>query len=137
MGSIREKVDDLIKKYGTNDPFKIAEFMGIEIIYENLGKSFGYFSKICRIPIIHINESISYEKQLFTIAHELGHAILHPNENTAFLKSNTYYSTEKIEVEANIFAIDLLFKENNSITIKEATETYGAPEQLLYKNFYA
>ena len=134
--TIQKKVDDLIKKYGTTNPFELADFLGIMVVYENLGKSLGYFSNICRIPIIHINDSISYEKQLFTIAHELGHAVLHPNENTAFLKANTLYSTEKIEVEANTFAIELLFNGNNSITIKEAIEEYGAPKQLLYKNFY-
>lgn len=136
MGSIREKVDDLIKKYGTNDPFKIAEFMGILVLYENLGTSLGYFSKICRIPIIHINELIPYEKQLFTVTHELGHAVLHPNENTAFLKANTLYSTDRIEIEANTFAIHLLSKQAENITIHEATEQYGIPEQLIIKNFY-
>ena len=137
MGPIREKVDDLIKKYDTTNPFELADFLGIMVVYENLGKSLGYFSNICRIPIIHINDSITYEKQLFTIAHELGHAVLHPNENTAFLKANTLYSTEKIEVEANTFAIELLFNGNSSITIKEAIEYYGAPEQLIIKNFYS
>lgn len=106
------------------------------ILYENLGRSLGYFSKICRIPIIHINESIPYEKQLFTIAHELGHAILHPNENTSFLKANTLYSTSKMETEANTFAIHLLSKQEGNITIREAQEQYGIHEQLMIKNFY-
>lgn len=136
MGSIRKKVDDLIKKHGTNDPFELAEALGIMIIYENLGRSLGYFSKICRIPIIHINESITYERQIFTCAHELGHAVLHPDENTSFLKANTLYSTSRLETEANSFAIQLLLKQSNNITIHEATEKYGISEQLIMKNFY-
>lgn len=136
MGSIREKVDELIKKYGTSNPFEVADLMGIMVLYEHLGNSLGYFSKICRIPIIHVNESISYEKQLFTCAHELGHAVLHPNENTSFLKANTLHSTSKLETEANTFAIQLLSKQEENITIKEATEKYGVCEQLMIKNFY-
>lgn len=137
MGLIREKVNDLICKYDTNNPFEIANAKGIKILYENLGKSLGYYSNICRIPVIHINENSNEQQQLFTCAHELGHAVLHPNQNTAFLKANTLYSTDKIEVEANGFAIELLFNKGcEVITIREATEQYGVSEQLLIKKIY-
>ncbi|EQB34878.1 hypothetical protein M948_18025 [Virgibacillus sp. CM-4] len=137
--TIKKKVGQLVEKYGTNDPFKIAEAMGIEIVYENLGTSLGYFSSIYRTTIIHINESLSYKKQLYTIAHELGHVVLHPDENTAFLKGNTYCLTDKKEVEANTFAIELLLSntENGNVSFDQAIEDYGMPEQLLVKFFYS
>lgn len=138
MGAIRKKVDELIKNHGTNDPFDLAKAMGIEVVFEYLGDSLGYFSKFNRTSIIHINESLPYETQLSTCAHELGHAMLHPDKNTAFLKGNTLYSTDKIEIEANAFMVELLFNRETerSITIQEATEHYGVSEQLLIKNFY-
>ena len=43
-----------------------------------------------------------------TIAHELGHAILHPKSNTPFLRANTLYSVNKLETEANRFMALLL-----------------------------
>ncbi|WP_368653161.1 ImmA/IrrE family metallo-endopeptidase [Ornithinibacillus sp. 4-3] len=136
--TIKKKIEQLVKKYETNNPFKIANELNITIVYEPLGSISGYYSKSHRFKVIHINENLPYEKQLSTCAHELGHAILHPNENTAFLKANTYYSTEKIEVEANMFALELLFAQRGdyTVTIKEATEQYGVSEQLFYKNFY-
>ncbi|NBJ71011.1 ImmA/IrrE family metallo-endopeptidase [Roseburia sp. 1XD42-34] len=103
-----------------------------------LGKILGFHTRHARVSIIHINENASTEQQIFTCAHELAHAILHPEINTPFLKFNTYYSTSKIEVEANTFAIKLVFRKDmtSTITIKDAVENYGIPEQLLIKNFY-
>lgn len=46
---------------------------------------------------------------MFICAHELGYAIFHPDANTHFLKKNTLFSTESIELEANFFAVRLLF----------------------------
>ncbi|SHH95446.1 ImmA/IrrE family metallo-endopeptidase [Virgibacillus chiguensis] len=135
---IKDKVDSLIKQYDTNNPFKIAEAMDIVVRTIPLGKILGFHTRHSRVSIIHINENASTEQQIFTCAHELGHAILHPGVNTPFLKFNTYYSTSKIEVEANTFAIKLVFRNDmsTSITIKEAAESYGVPEQILIKNFY-
>lgn len=135
---IKKKVRLLVKKYDTNNPFEIARAMGIVVRKIPLGKFLGYHTRKCRVSIIHLNESLTLEQQTFTCCHELGHAIYHPNVNTPFLKSNTLYSTEKIEQEANEFAIELLFCEEsaNTITIHEATEQYGIPEQLLVKKIY-
>ena len=128
-------IKQLIKKYGTSNPFKIAKAMDITIVYEDLGSSWGYFSNLYRTVIIHINKNLSYEKQMLTCAHELRHVIQHPEHNMAFLKANTFFSTDKYETEANLFAVELLFSDNNnSITYEEAVNTYGIPEQFL-KNF--
>lgn len=130
---IKGKVNLLIHKFNTNCPYKIAKQMGIQVLYEPLGNTLGYYSKHFRIKVIHLNESAESKKQLYVCAHELGHAILHPNSNTPFLKKHTFLSTEKIEVEANTFAIELLFKdiEKEYITLNEAVEEYGIPKQLV------
>ncbi|MEW8956389.1 ImmA/IrrE family metallo-endopeptidase, partial [Clostridium sp.] len=46
--------------------------------------------------------------QIFTCGHELGHAILHEDSNTPFLRNNTFYSINKLERQANMFAAYLL-----------------------------
>ena len=66
--------------------------MDITIVYEDLGSSWGYFSNLYRTVIIHINKNLSYEKQMLTCAHELGHVIQHPEHNMAFLKANTFFN---------------------------------------------
>lgn len=138
MTKIKKKVSQLVKKYGTNNPFKLAESLNITIVYEPLGSIYGYYSKSHRFKVIHLNENLPYEKQTSTCAHELGHAIFHPESNTAFLRENTFFPTSKIEQEANEFMMELLFVQyvNDSTTIKEAVEEYGIPEQIIKKNFY-
>lgn len=129
----------LIQKHGTNDPFKIAKLSGILVVYEPLGSILGYYSKTHRSKVIHINNFLRSEQQMFTCAHELAHAILHPDTNTAFLKSNTFYSTEKIEIEANNFAVDLLFPHGfgNAVTLDQAIDDYCIPEEILLKKIYS
>lgn len=137
---IKEIVNQLIKKYGTMNPFELADLLGIVVIFEPLGSIYGYYSKSHRTKVIHINENLPYEKQYFTCTHELGHVVLHPDENTAFLKKHTLFSTDKIEIEANTFAIELLLPDDlfidleyiySCFTIYEAIKDKGIPEELL------
>lgn len=132
---IREKVKFLVNKHQTNDPFRLAKALGIIVMYENLGNILGYYSRTYRYKVIHINENSSENLQMFTCGHELGHAILHPDTNTSFLKSNTYFSTDKIEYEANRFALELLLNDN-PIAVKEAIALYEVSEQALIKKFF-
>ncbi|MFD2446418.1 ImmA/IrrE family metallo-endopeptidase [Bacillus sp. CGMCC 1.16607] len=144
MKSIITVVDKLVKKYSTNCPFKIARHLGIEIMYENLGQyNLGYYNKKFRVKMIHINQNAGERQKIFICAHELSHAICHPDANTPFLKKNTFFSTEKIEMEANYFAVRLLFSKEyfkEEVSLTEAIYEYGIPEQLVFsvvnsKNF--
>ncbi|OEC02154.1 hypothetical protein GY31_09025 [Lysinibacillus sphaericus] len=135
---IKSIVNQLIEKYGTNDPFKLAEYMGVLIVFEPLGNTFGYYNKHFRVPMIHINENADRKLQIFICGHELGHYIQHEDINTSFLKKHTLFSTDKIEIEANTFALELLlpddlFLEQNdsSFTIYDAIEEKGVPLELL------
>ncbi|WP_138496286.1 ImmA/IrrE family metallo-endopeptidase [Paenibacillus pinistramenti] len=102
-------ITKLIRTCGTNNPFAIAEHRNILVLYEQLGKHiWGYFSNAYRIPIIHINEDLNEFERTFTAAHELGHCLLHAKLNTPFLRRNTLISVDRIEQEANRFAIKLL-----------------------------
>lgn len=135
---INTKIQELINLYETNCPFKLAKNLGVTVLYEDLGETLGYFSKYFRMKFIHINQNIDEKKQLYTCSHELGHAIFHPDDNTAFLKKNTFFSLDKKEIEANTFAINLLFHDSfldENICIQEAIEEYGVPKELvLLKN---
>jgi len=104
---------NLIKTHGTNNPWKIAAERNILVLYEDLGKSvWGYFTCMNRIPSIHINNRLGNGESLFTGAHELGHGIMHRGINTPFLKRHTLFSVDKIERQANQFAIHLLIGDN-------------------------
>lgn len=105
---IKRTVEKLMRKYNTNDPFKLAEKLNIIVKYDDLGNTWGYFITYKRIKIIHINNNLEEWLQRYTCAHELGHSILHKGVPTPFLKKHTLFSIDKIERQANTFAVELL-----------------------------
>lgn len=97
---------------------------------------------------IHINQNLNEKEAEFTCAHELGHAILHPNASTPFLRSKTFISVDKLEIEANNFAVNLLIPddtiveivENRDYTIGQMARLLGYSQELIklrMKAFYA
>ena len=119
MKGITPKI--LIQRYKTKNPIDLAKSMGIIVIFEPLGEINGYFNTAFRQKIIHINSELSYHKQIFTAAHELGHALLHPHANTPFLRESTLFSVNKLEIEANKFAVDFLISDEDIRNIKHLT----------------
>ena len=111
----------LINKYKTNNPQEIAQELGIIILFEPLGDINGYYNTAFRQKLIHININLPKYKQQFTIAHELGHALLHPKANTPFLREKTLFSINKLEIEANKFAVDLLITDEAIAEVKHLT----------------
>lgn len=133
---IKEIAEKLMKKYKTNCPFTLAKRMNITILYEDLGDTMGYFNKDFRFKFIHINQSLNEEESTFTCAHELGHAIQHHDVNTPFLKRHTLFSVDKIEREANTFAVELLLpdrliEENTDCSIFNIGKMVGIPDKLI------
>lgn len=133
---IRKKTNALKKKYGTNNPFDIAKYLGIKVIFEPLGSISGYYNKQLRMKQIHKNHDLSDHDQLFTCAHELGHAIMHPDANTPFLRKRTWLLISKIEIEADKFAIELLidaeiFLEFQEFTTDQIARALGYNEELI------
>lgn len=110
---IENKVLSLVRKFGTSNPYKIAKELDINLLESNLGEVKGYYTKIRRIKFIFINESLSQDEKLFTMAHELGHAVLHYNTSTPHLLSMKYRYTSKIESEADEFATILMKQYSN------------------------
>lgn len=133
---IRKKVKTLKRKYGTNNPFDIADHLGIKVIFEPLGSIKGYYNKQLRMKQIHINCDLMDHDQLFTCAHELGHAIMHPDANTPFLRNRTGILVSKMEIEADKFATELLVSDEmilefQEYTIGQIARALGYDEELI------
>ncbi|MFV9511835.1 ImmA/IrrE family metallo-endopeptidase [Tepidibacillus sp. LV47] len=136
---IKQIVEKLVKKHGTNNPFEIASQKGIVLLFEQLGGIYGYHHSFKRINIIHINSELDESTQRFVCAHELGHAVLHPELSTSFLRKNTLFCMDKVEREANEFAVELLLPDdciytyrNTDMTIYEVATTYGIPKEVVH-----
>lgn len=124
----------IVEKYKTNNPEIIAKKMGITIIYNDLGATRGFYSQIMDKHFIHINNKLSDEDKLYTIAHELGHYLLHDQSNLYFLKEKMVnYPINKIELEADVFASyfivsDEEIKEINNIIA--VSQCYGLSQKV-------
>lgn len=105
---ISNLVNNLVKKYKTNDPRELCDALGINVMYEDLGSIHGFYQYAPKNKIIHLNIRLSEIDMLFTCAHELGHAILHSNLNILFLESKTTQVKGKYEMQADQFAAELL-----------------------------
>ena len=108
----------------------------INLLNEPIRKKQKEYNQSYHKKFIHINEEVPREEQLFICAHELGHAILHPNANTPFLVSNTFFCVNKLEIEANRFAADLIcpdekIRELSGYTISEMAACLGLEEDLV------
>lgn len=128
--NINAIVSFLVKKYGTRNPFKLADYLNIKVLYEELGAINGYYNKQLRMKQIHINCNLEDNMKRFTCAHELGHAIIHPEVNTPFLKTQTFLSVNRLEIEANTFAINMLIPdetvlENYNYTTEQLSRLLG------------
>ena len=65
-----------------------------------------------------------------------GHAIMHPNASTPFLSSKTLLSIDKLEREANTFAVNLLIPdelitENQNYTTEQLSRLLGYNQELI------
>lgn len=124
---IKEKVDQLIKKFKTDNPFELAELLKIQVVHWPLHEEVnGLYQYEKRVKFIYINSTLPYLMQRVVCAHELGHAILHPKLNCTFLKNHTFYNINRYENEANRFASELLISDN----LKEDYPSYFNLEQI-------
>lgn len=125
------------RKFGTNDPLKIAQYLKIQVYFCPLGNTAGNYVYIHRVKWIFVNSDI--EDEIFKkviLAHELGHALLHPKENCAFMAHKTLLLTSQIERQANLFAANLLITDEllqdyEGFTREQFCDCTGFPDELL------
>lgn len=109
--SFREKCK--ISRYGIMDLFRECERCGYKLIrYPLEGKvALGFATKMDEDIVIYTNSFSRLSREIFTLAHEIGHVILHFGEKNSFIDDNTTIAGNNIdekEQEANYFAACLL-----------------------------
>lgn len=112
--SFREKCR--ISRYGIIDLFKECERCDYKLIRYPLGEEadLGFTMKKDNETVIFTNTSSRLAREIFTLAHEIGHVILHMEDATAFIDDAitiSNRSTDEREQEANYFAVCLLMPE--------------------------
>ncbi|MEF3330613.1 ImmA/IrrE family metallo-endopeptidase [Oceanobacillus oncorhynchi] len=137
---IKETVEGITKKYKTNDPYAIISAKNIILVEREMHEDiYGFYKYIRRNKFIFLNSRLSEPIKRFTSAHELAHVELHSKTNTPFLRRKTLLSVDRIEQEANRFAVELLLLdesiyqyEDTNMTINEIGGIYGVPEEVTH-----
>jgi Zn-dependent peptidase ImmA (M78 family) len=123
MRDAERKADSLIQQFKITVPpvpvHEIAQKLGLDVIAYDLGEEVsGTLVVENGKGFIGYNPTHSKKRQRFTIAHEIGHFILHPADNSLFVdqdfivkyRSNNTYSRRELiqEQQANAFGAALL-----------------------------
>lgn len=117
-GGIAMRVDalskvgsDLVKRFGTRDPFHIARGLGIDVLFcDGFGSLKGMYRVIQRNRFIFINQDLCPQMQRMVCAHELGHDQLHRElaKGSALQEFLLYDMATRPEYEANVVAAEIL-----------------------------
>ncbi|QGG47416.1 ImmA/IrrE family metallo-endopeptidase [Heliorestis convoluta] len=112
-----EKIADTVRAeckvtgYGFQNIFEAAEKLGYQVIRYPIGKDeFLGFAMIKEGErIVFSNSSLILSREIFSIAHELGHQKLHLSEQgLTLIKDDDFTNRDEYEVEANYFAASLM-----------------------------
>lgn len=127
----------------------IAKKLNVEVVLDPFEQNFfspepeisGTFTYVNNVPTCTINSQHHKNRQRFTLAHELGHYVLHHGEKSD--NKNTLYrngTTNPDEVEANAFAAELLMPkgivrylivEQGITSISELAKSFMVSEQAM------
>lgn len=136
---MNEKIRGLVsyyrRKFNTDNPFEIADNLGILYQYCDLNFE-GCYMFLKNHRYIFINKELQDNEMRMVMAHELGHAILHRKNNCYFIKNKTLLLNSKVEKEANLFAAELLIPnemilENYHYTIEQFSRLFGYEKKLI------
>jgi Zn-dependent peptidase ImmA (M78 family) len=159
FNAARRKASEILREAKVRrapiDLNKIAQFVGATIYYEPLDNEIsGMVTRTRnRSALIGVNSLHARTRQRFSIAHEIGHLVLHQDEmlhidskyQIALRSPQSSMGTDAKEVEANQFAAELLMPKNlieNDVSelmgdleiedaVSELAEKYQVSEQAM------
>ena len=105
----KRTAESLVRKFGTRDPFRLAEELGCIVIRTSLRGIRGFWHHAQRQNILFVDEALPEQEARFVCAHELGHILLHRGYNRIYMDANTYFPVNRQEIEANRFAVHYLY----------------------------
>lgn len=141
---IYSRACSLVRKYGTRDPFRLADCMGVDVIFRpDFASLPGMYAVVCGNRVIFLKDGMDEDLARIVAAHELGHDVFHRDlakrgiirEYGLFdLKSETEYT-------ANAFAAHILIDTDEFLDLARdgcdfstaARALYTEPDLLLIK----
>lgn len=105
--------ESLVRKCKTRDPFRIAQELGYVVMRVPLTGIRGFYQRLKKRHVIYIDSDLPEQEARFVCAHEIGHVLMHRGYNRIYMDSNTYFPTNRQEIEADRFAVDLLYDDDD------------------------
>lgn len=143
---VRAKANALTSQYSVPPipVLEIAEQSGVDVVFTDFGKHGPIVAGFCDFEEakIYVNSADKLGRQMFTMAHELGHWVLHKDffshdEKTyAVLPRFQRAKKNNIETEANYFAAELLVPSRMLYPVKGAgvaklAEIFGVSKEMM------
>ena len=138
MGEI-ERIKRLVAyykgNYATNDPFEIADRIGVLYQIGNC-KHEGCYMFLKNHRYIFLSNILKGTELKVVMAHELAHAIFDRKENCYFIRNKTLLLNSKTERRANRFAAYLLIDDDlleyyENYTKEQFCDCTGFPKELI------
>lgn len=108
MDYIKQFVKQLIENHETNDPYRLARAIGIDIDEFPFRRIKGLILEIAENVTIVLNSNLPEWLKRVVLAHELGHRQLSPQGMGYFFMAEHTFMESRVEYEANKFAVELL-----------------------------
>ncbi|WP_137597406.1 ImmA/IrrE family metallo-endopeptidase [Paucilactobacillus kaifaensis] len=127
-------VDEIGERYGTYDPFIIADKLNIDVRWADIyPRPYGDTMYYGDEPVVMLSNAIrDSPERYYVLGHELGHVIIHKGLTAYYIAKAKWRS--RSENEANKFAISLIahlyVEENGKLpdSYKELEYMYGFPD---------
>lgn len=138
---IKRVIENLRKKYKTECPYELANYLGILLIIQPIGETLGMYKYMNRNKVVFLNSTLNEDERRYVLAHEIGHALLHPRSSCFFTNTKSLSKLKK-EYEANLFASEFLINFANidslyiqGYSIGQLASYYRVPCELIEFKF--
>lgn len=120
---IIKKANKIVELCGTRDPHRIADDLGVEVLYYPFNRQRGAYKVIMRNRFMFIKDNLNPLMEKIVLLHELGHDALHRNEATqigGFKEFNIFDMRDnRMEYEANVFASQIALADDDFVELAE------------------
>jgi Zn-dependent peptidase ImmA (M78 family) len=139
MLEIASDVQRFVKRFGTRDPYVIADALGIVLLPFESSMVKACYRNVLNNNMIFLSTFLNEEEEKNALCHELGHFVYHKSMargKKGLLEYTLYDMTSQMEREANIFGaalriddkelLDLIF--SYGYDMQQCAQTLGTKE---------
>lgn len=132
---IYSRANSLVRKYGTRDPFRLADCTGVDIIRRrDFTSLLGMYAVVCRNRVIFLKDGLDGNLARAVVAHELGHDVFHRDlaKRGLIREYGLFNMKSETEYTANAFAAHVLIDTDEFLSLAREGRGFAAAARMLY-----